>query len=285
MREYGIITIACKHSLYGRFAWNLCLSAKANDMSMPVTLIADQAGIAHLNEAQLMIFDKIIMVKDSWYKFKGKTLPLMLKFKLYELSPYERNLFMDADTIISPMQNVAQWFDGMKGTRFAMANRGYNDPDKGISEWVDKDQLKQTYPDTKNWIDLSSEFIYFERSEAVGEMFTAAMQYYKDDKLPMRQFAGDRPDEPFFNLAINKTGVKPHKIPYAPTFWLPAQRRHKSAMEIKREFFGFSVGGKEIPKMQQKIYDEFCANVAYKTGVPTLKVGHKRQYLPERSVI
>jgi hypothetical protein len=284
MKDFGIVTIACGHNLYGRYAWNLTLSAKANDMGMPVTLIADADGISQFNEGQLAMFDKVIMVKDSWYTFKGLKLPLMLKFKLYDLSPYDRTLFMDADTIISPMQDIRAWSESMKGTPFTMANRGYNDPDKGISEWVDKDILKSTY-DVKAWIDLSSEFIYFERSESVAKMFTDAMKFYKDDKLPMRKFAGDRPDEPFFNLAMDKNGIAPHKIPYAPTYWLPAQRKFKSAMEIKREFFGFSLGGKEIPKTQEKIYAEFAANVAYKTGVPTMRIGHKKQYLSERQVI
>jgi hypothetical protein len=284
MKDFGIVTIACGHNLYGRYAWNLTLSAKANDMGIPVTLIADQEGISQLGAARLAMYDKVIMVKDSWYSFKGNKLPLMLKFKLYDLSPYERTLFMDADTIISPIYNVAEWSETMRGIHFTMANRGYNDPDKGISEWVDKDILKATY-DVKSWIDLSSEFIYFERSELVEKMFTDAMKFYKDDKLPMRKFAGDRPDEPFFNLAMDKNGIAPHKIPYAPTYWLPAQRKFKSAMDIKREFFAFSLGGKEIPKTQEKIYAEIAANVAYKTGVPTMRIGHKKQYLSERQVI
>ena len=56
----GIITIALKHSLYGRYAYNLALSIKANDPSIPVCVIADEKGIAHLHEGQRLIFDQII---------------------------------------------------------------------------------------------------------------------------------------------------------------------------------------------------------------------------------
>ncbi len=278
MKDFGIVTIACKHSLYGRFAWNLSLSAKANNMGIPVTLIADKEGVSVLSEHQMMLYDKIITPKDT-------SKPLSLKFDLYQHSPYERTLFIDADALISPLQDVMDYSESLRGVPFTIANRGYSDPDKGISEWVDKKTLAKVYPNITKWLDLSSEFIYFERTDKVKLLFDTARKHYKLDKLPMRGFAGDRPDEPYFNIAMSEVGIVPHKIPFTPMYWWPAQKRFMNAMQIKQGFFGFSAGGKDIPKPQYAIYKELCKNVAYKTGIATLNVGHKREYIPERKLM
>ena len=56
----GIVTMALKHPLYGRYAYNLALSAKSADVNIQVAVIADEAALAHLHPGQRMIFDYII---------------------------------------------------------------------------------------------------------------------------------------------------------------------------------------------------------------------------------
>ena len=281
----GIITIALKHPLYGRYAYNLALSIKANDPTLPVAVIADDAGIAHLSQAQRMVFDHIITPDDSQWCRGEKKLPLVCKFYLNDLTPFDETLFVDADMIFSQLADMPSLWDSMRNVRWTMANRGSNDPDKGISEWVNPDMLKQSYGDVKQWFDLSSEWIYWKRCPLSDRIFVSARKHYDEGKLTTRSFAGDKPDEPFFNLALIEADHKPHALPYQPTYWQPAMKRPMPAIEIKRKYFAFSVGGKMIPKQQQLIYDEFAKNASYKMKMPTLKVTHKMNQLPERTVI
>ena len=67
----GILTIATKHALYGRYAYNLAVSVKANAPEIPISIIADAVGISHLNPSQLSIFDNIITPDPDDYQRKG----------------------------------------------------------------------------------------------------------------------------------------------------------------------------------------------------------------------
>ena len=281
----GILTIALKHPLYGRFAYNLALSIKSADPKQRISVVADEMALSHLHEGQKMIFDNIIEPKPNQCQRGGVLKPLITKFYLNDLTPYERTLFVDADMIFSPMADFNKLWSELDGIEWTMANRGENKPDKGISEWVDSGILKQTYPDVEQWYDLSSEWMYWEEGPTADVIFAGARGYYDEGKLLTRQFAGDKPDEPFFNLALNAYGVKPHQSPYQPTYWQPAIRKFMNAMEIKRTYYAFSAGGNHLPKHQERIYQEFANNASTRMNMPSLKIGDKRSYLTERKHI
>jgi hypothetical protein len=187
--------------------------------------------------------------------------------------------------IFSPLAKFNEFWEQMQGVEWTMANRGKNDPDKGISEWVNADKLKEAYDDIEQWVDLSSEWICWKKSDLSDSIFVRARQYYDEGKLTTRSFAGDKPDEPFFNLALNKVRHLPHAMPYQPTYWQPAIKRVLGSVEIKKQYYAYSVGGRMMTKQQQNIYEEFCKNASYRMNMPTLKVTHKMNQLPERTVI
>jgi hypothetical protein len=78
--------------------------------------------------------------------------------------------------------------------------------------------------------------------------------------------------------------VKPHKAPFKPSYWYAAEK-YANVMDVKRGYLMFSLGGKVIPKQQQKIYDELCRNAAYKSGMMTMTVTHKMNQMSERKYI
>lgn len=280
--KQGLLTIALKHPLYGRFAYNLALSVKSADPSQRISVIGDSAALSHLHEGQKMIFDRIIEPAPDEVKNK----PLTCKFYLNELTPYtEETLFVDADMIFSPMCNFNKLWSDMEQVDWTMANRGVNDPNKGISEWVDAGKLKEAYGEVSQWVDLSSEWIYWKNTPLSDSIFVEARAYYEENKLHTRQFAGDKPDEPFFNLALNKIQHKPHAMPFQPTYWQPAVRKVLGAMDIKRHYYAFSAGGNHLPPHQFKVYNEFLKNASYRMNMPGLTITHKRSQLKERTHI
>lgn len=276
----GIVTIATRHPLYGRFAYNLAVSLRAVAPHIPITIIADAVGISHLDQMQLTVFDEIIFADQNDYYNDGKCTPLTLKYHLYKYSPYEATIFVDADTIFSPFANVDHVFSQLAGVAFTMANRGKQDPSKGISEWVEAGSVDVPY-----WYDLSSEFIYFEKGDKAMQVFTEALEAYQHSNLPTKMFAGDKPDEPFFMLGMIATGTHPHRTPFKPVFWHIQEQGFHSSIDVKKQWAMMSLGGKSIPKRIHDIYKEICHNVTYLSGYKTMTVSHKMNELPERKHI
>jgi len=275
----GIITIATKHSLYGRYAYNLAVSIKANAPDIPVSIIADEIGISHLSTMQRSVFDQIITPENDHYNSTGKCTPLKLKYYLHHYTPYLFTIFMDADTIVTPMHSLSQMFNSLQQHDFTIANRGEQKPEKGVSQWIDSSSLRVPY-----WYDLSSEFIYWKTGDKSKAIFESSLSHYTNTNLPIKSFAGDKPDEPFLMMGMITEGAKPHKSPFKPSYWYAAEK-FANAMDVKRGFLMFSLGGKMIPKQQKLIYDELCKNASYKTGLQTLSVSHKMSQLQERKVI
>ena len=277
----GIVTMALKHPLYGKYAYNLALSIKSADMRQQVAVIADEEGLRHLHPGQRMIFDYIIS--------PAVDKPLVNKFHLINLSPFDETLFVDADMIFSPLANFEEYWNSMKEVQWTMANRGKDDLVKGISEWTTKEDLQEAYGLTPiltwQWYDLSSEWIYFKKNELSYAIFANAERYYDQNHLKVREFAGDRPDEPYFNLALNSIPHEPHQAPYQPTYWQPAMKGFPGVMGIKKGWMAFSVGGKIIPQQQQVVYDELAKNASFRMNMPSMKIAQKMNQLSERKVI
>jgi len=273
----GIVTIAMKHPLYGKYAYNLALSAKSADMNVQVAVIADEEGLRHLHPGQRMIFDYIIEPKSSK--------PLVNKFYLDRLTPFDETLFVDADMIFSPMADFNEFWRSMTTIEWTMANRGKDDIVKGISEWTTKEDIAEAYGEVEQWYDLSSEWIYFKKNDLSYSIFANAEMYYEDDKLKVREFAGDRPDEPYFNLSLISVNHKPHQAPYQPTYWQPAMKGFPGVMGIKKGWMAFSVGGKSIPQQQMQVYDELAKNASFRMNMPSMKIAQKINQLSERKLI
>jgi hypothetical protein len=273
----GIVTIAMKHPLYGKYAYNLALSIKSADMNQQVAVIADEEGLRHLHPGQRMIFDYIIP--------PAVEKPLVNKFHLINLSPFEETLFVDADMIFSPMAKFEEFWNSMKDIDWTMANRGKDDIVKGISEWTTKEDIAEAYGEVEQWYDLSSEWIYFKKNDLSYSIFANAEMYYEDNKLKVRQFAGDRPDEPYFNLSLISVNHKPHQAPYQPTYWQPAMKGFPGVMGIKKGWMAFSVGGKSIPQQQMQVYDELAKNASFRMNMPSMKIAQKINQLSERKLI
>ena len=273
----GIVTIAMKHPLYGRYAYNLALSIKSADIKQQVAVIADEEGLRHLNPKQRMIFDYIIEPKSEK--------PLVNKFFLDRLTPFEETLFVDADMIFSPMADFNEFWRSMTTVEWTMANRGKDDLVKGISDWTSKEDIAEAYGEVDNWYDLSSEWIYFKKNDLSYSIFANAERYYDENYLKVRPFAGDRPDEPYFNLALNSIPHEPHQAPYQPTYWQPAMKGFPGVMGIKKGWMAFSVGGKSIPQQQMQVYDELAKNASFRMNMPSMKIAQKINQLSERKLI
>jgi hypothetical protein len=183
------------------------------------------------------------------------------------------------------MAKFEEFWNSMSTIDWTMANRGKDDLVKGISEWTTKEDIAEAYGEVEQWYDLSSEWIYFKKNDLSYSIFANAEMYYEDNKLKVRQFAGDRPDEPYFNLSLISVNHKPHQAPYQPTYWQPAMKGFPGVMGIKKGWMAFSVGGKSIPQQQMQVYDELAKNASFRMNMPSMKIAQKINQLSERKLI
>lgn len=279
----GILLMALGHNLYGKLALNLALGLKKVQPDIRIALIHDAVGISELNEAQKFLFDiKIVCPKD--YCMLGES-PCYVKPKLFldKLTPFNETLFLDADMIWCPYTTPAQVLQQYSGINFTMANRGENAVSSGVSDWVDMELMKTNFG-ILSWIDLSSEWIYFRQGSEIAELFNTARVIYDDSKFICKGFAGGKPDEPAFCIAMLKTGIRPHKMPYYPTYWEPVHR-HKDKQYIMNNYHALSLGGKYISDRVRGIADNLVGHYQYFMHIEGFKNVSKFKYIKERTLI
>src|SRR5687768_10941291 len=100
MLDKGIILLATGAPFYGRMAYNLAVTIKAVE-PVSVTVLHKGAGISHLSQKQLSIFDNIIEITDESFA---------AKLCLLDYSPYDRTLYFDADMAWLPVKKPSELF-------------------------------------------------------------------------------------------------------------------------------------------------------------------------------
>src|SRR5580704_7603726 len=97
----GYIILACDHDKYREMAVNLAYSLRVLDPQRPVSLIYQNISVT--DECQA-IFHKILQLKNQNGFVKN-----MNKIRLYEISPYDQTMFLDADMLLMRPNISAYW--------------------------------------------------------------------------------------------------------------------------------------------------------------------------------
>ena len=272
-KPVGIVLIATGNPYYVNTAYNLCLSIKAQDMAMPVTLISDNAK-AYLNDVQRFMFDEIIPTPSG--------APFMLKTMLYSISPYQRTLYLDADMIFNPAQSLTELLNSLNGIEFTIANRGII---TDHWDWGSPAALKAEAGDGILY-NLSSEVIYFEKTQGAAQVFELALDFYRNNQIIQRRLGGYQPDEPSFTYALAKLGKRPHLIPWHPSYWMNNhQRIFVGDKEIQSTYFLVSMGGAQIDQRIVKLYTRYAAVAGAKVGASPIPYMQKRLLVKERATV
>src|SRR5687767_9890096 len=110
-QETGILLLAIGHPYYGRMAYNLAISLKANDINTHITLVYTDSAITHINQRNMWVF-------DNKMPYPNTDEPFGVKLKLYDLTPYERTIYIDVDALWVNKQSPAKLFEQLKGIPF-----------------------------------------------------------------------------------------------------------------------------------------------------------------------
>lgn len=280
----GVVLIAGGHRNYGRMAMNCCMSIKAGSPDTNVTLL--RHGDAGNHIALPGLFDRIIDLPED--VVSGSY--LRPKVFLDRLSPYDETIFIDADVLFFVVKDIQNLFEELKDVEFTVGCRdGFLlSQSKSRMQWLEKEDLAQYFDGDPMVYNLSSEFMYFKKTEDVTELFDMARYYFDHPPQNHKRFAGGVPDELPFQMAISVCNkLKPHRVPFLPFFWYPFVKRNPSVGELYRsEYWGFSIGGNVMVKYQTDILESYAKFLSKKFGLRhPLICGHKKDWQPNRSKI
>lgn len=276
--EKGILIIALSNNYYGKMAYNLLVSIKAQ-YNIPIALVYDQSGISHLFGHQLDFFDHRIECPVEYKTANGKLDALKPKLYLDKLTPFTHTLFLDADTIWNPHKNPDNLFKELDGKDFMIANRGY---DSNLSMWVDIPKIKQKFGISR-FLDISSEVIYFEKPD----VFEKAREVAEKD-FPHRKHGTSMPDEPCFAIALE---LLKKDIPlWKPSYWYFANpKTNVSRTTIQENYYIVSAGGAFFDRPSnsgggkvKQLYDDYAKysfNIVKQTP---FELQQKSKVIPER---
>lgn len=260
----GIILIANGHPMYGFYANSLAIGIKCHAPDLPIALITDGSAIAGLDESERKRFDYIIETKKDWITgHEGKTDLLKCKLYIGEVTPFDETLYLDVDMQLCNRKNINQAFNELKGLPFTIANRGVATGNRR-TEWMDLKEGEK-YGVTELH-DISSEWIYFE--ESGKKVFAKAIEVYNENKLIVDDFDLNKPDEPYLSIAMGICKIKPHIVPYVPTYWQPYYgNKFHSVDFIYNNHYAMSAGGRSNPKPIRDKIDALTGSYYHRLGI------------------
>lgn len=277
----GILVIAAGHINYLRMAINLAASIKCNEPALPVAL-AYNGPVVDAFKGKL--FDEVISIPEEYYTQNGSAEFIKSKLFMYDLSPFDETIFLDADQIMIMGRKLQPVFDEMKKVDVTFSNTGHATE----SVWADIAEVKKLYGNKPYW-NYHSEFVFFRKSNKAKSFFDAAKQVYEDNIITSatRFSAATMADELAFQVAGMITGIQPHKENWLPNFWFDHDRRemHKYPYQLKDKIT-YSIGGKYVPAVVKTNYNNLAKHYFATLGLSRpYQVVDKKDFLPERKMI
>lgn len=280
----GVLLLALGNAYYGNYAVQLARSIKAVSPEVSVSIAYSGNVLSH-NGSNLP-FDNQIVVPNEYFITNGFPDYLKAKTYLYELSPYDKTIFIDADVIWLPHKPITDLFNEFDQVDITFSNKGsekISEAKPGFIHWANPKDIAAVYGEDGRLYNLASEFIYWRRDKKVEEFFEVAQEVYIDPKIPYKKFAFHLPDELAFEIAMLKTGMYPHKERFMPFYWEQYEKKAMPVHKMYQEYYGYSMGGNVNTKGQEQIYNNLANSYNSKFGVSGFfPAKNKMSWLTER---
>jgi len=287
----GIIIYALGHSNYYRMAESLaasliCNGTKEDDIKIGV--ICDNPSLFKFPE----LIDDIIVLPRKKFTQKEKIIFNHATVLIYDLSPYDTTIKLDADMIWIRGRKPSKLFELLHDVDLTFENNGYDEIDKADrkrSVWAPPLEIKKAYNFTgeEKCYTIFGEFIYFKKSDENKLFFNTVKSIYHKPKVACEGFSnGTFTDELAFQIAIMKTGKYPHQAAFTPIYNLFLGYKHlqyKYPYQLDASYYGYSIGGNATPVWQKQQYNILANHYFSVLGLQNpYQAIHKKSFLPER---
>lgn len=284
----GILILALGHPFYGDMAANLAMSLKFSGCPK-IHLVYHGNALSRLSEQKLAFFDSMSECPQEAIMKNGKVAYFKAKTWMYELSPFQETLFLDADMIWfgNRGRNVHTLIESLKGVEWTIQNRERFDLAKpevnpkwmwgSVPELREKHKVGYLYS-------LHSELVWFKRSDRVKAYFEKVKEIFDNPPITANAFAGDIADEFAFAMACLQLDMHPHETPFLPVYWYKLDARHGTEISrLKEKFYAWSAGGNNMSPLEIRKYETMVNGYAYQMRIPgKFKLHKKLTYLRER---
>jgi len=205
----GYIAIALDDRRYLDLAVNLALSIRRCE-TRPISVVVSP-GMT-VTDAERQLFDHVIAAPSE-----GKLRGAMNKARLFDLSPYDRTMYVDADCLLFSPRVEFFWRAYLAHAFAVEGHRQSSGPAFACSLGA-KDAaelcalMKVPYLSVFN-----AGVIYFDKSDAARAVFDRVKELHagpqRDAISYSYKHAGEYADEPFFAVALAMLGIPPLEPP------------------------------------------------------------------------
>lgn len=286
----GILLLALGHPYYGEMAANLAMSLKFSGCPA-IHLVHSVDSIRTLSPEKRGMFDSMAECPAEAYTKNGKTAYFKAKTWMYDLSPFEQTVFLDADMlwIANRERSIHNIIASLADVDFTIQNRQSWDLADANSErvkwmWGDVRELRKRFSNQGKLYSLHSEFVWFKKCPKVQEYFGYVKEVFDNPEIKASSFAGDIADEFAFAYACLLTGMKPHAEPFHPVYWVHLDSKEgKTITRLKEKFQAISFGGKTLDSFTINQYRTMVKAYGMRMGIRNPHtIQPKRRFLPER---
>ncbi len=278
MKNKGIILFAFGKKGYVLMAHNMAMSIKQFDPSINITLFIE-SGFSVPNSS---LFENIITLDNNLIYTEDVGInPAMVKLAVYDLLPYEHNIYLDVDGIT--LQSIEPLFSlCINGTDSVItdivATGGKNDVIH-YSIWATNEAIFKHFKlkDTDILPSINSSWMYIRKDAKAKEIFEVANEYKAFPKAKLRKtWGGTLPDELIFSGTFAKLGHIP-KIGYSPVFF-GSKNIDTPLYEIKEKYTILSLygNGRGRTMVQPKYIQWYDSLVKKFNGYESKKFMHEK---------
>lgn len=272
--QRGVVILALGSPEYGKMAANAAASIRFVDKKTPIHLVHTEKSISHLTDQHKALFTSMAMCPKSYMEKNKKPNYFKAKTRIYELSPFNETLMIDADLLWFANRPVSLLMNELAEVDFTMQCRGVHDyetgkTDGGYTHWCDLKEARRAYELNDKIYQLSSELVWFKKTKQVQSLFKLVKQIFDNPKVKAVDFAGDIPDELAYNIATASLGIYPRMDREVFIYWDYLDRKANPLWtEIVKKFFGFSIGGNSVQQSAIQRYTQMAKAHANALGLP-----------------
>lgn len=289
----GFLIIATGHANYMRMAFNLAFSIKVADMSQRIAIACSKGLQSILTDAQREYVDQFIEVPESMYTINGNIEHPYVKTWMYELSPFEKTVYLDADSVWFHTQKPADLFKLMDGEKVSFqCDKEWDITGEWGCIWNNKHgglkAIREIYniPSDRKIYEIQSSFMYFEKSDEAKQFYDFAREAYEKRPFEFFTWANGIPDELVFNISTAVNNIRIKTFPNKPLYffeYLPTRHRTK----ILGDYFALSMAGNHLPNDVIEFYNDMVkySHARHQRIKFPYLWKNKKQFLPERAKV
>lgn len=214
----GVLIIALGHPNFAKMATNLAISIKANSPETPIALAHNYENLNFLDLRYRRNIDIDFVLDEQYYVHKNKNAYGMMKTRIYEFSPFETTLYIDADSLMIKDKKLDRFFHEIEKHNFIIPHGGAMNPTLNTHDshmhWVKFGDVKK-YFEFKNCDIMQycqSSIIGFRKCELSKNLFSKANYVYHqlaEKRIAENMWFNTVPDELCFWLAHGIVGYTP----------------------------------------------------------------------------